>query len=166
MNLSDWLRNGWLVEHKTSREEISDLLALVERDLGESQAEGLSPDWRLAISYNSALQAATAALVASGYRAARDVYHYRTIQSLAFTIGAKPDLVAQFDAFRKKRNVSGYLRSGSVSSREAKEMFELAGPLTRRSRLGLKRTIPSFLRNEDRPIAPLKPRPLTGIRQE
>jgi hypothetical protein len=146
MNLSDWLRNGWLVEHKTSREEISDLLALVERDLGESQAEGLSPDWRLAISYNSALQAATAALVASGYRAARDVYHYRTIQSLAFTIGAKPDLVAQFDAFRKKRNVSGYLRSGSVSSREAKEMFELARSINKAVETWLKKNHPEFLK--------------------
>jgi len=47
-------------------------LRLAERDLRECQAAGLSPDWRLAIAYNAALQSATAALAAAGYRAARD----------------------------------------------------------------------------------------------
>ncbi len=31
------------------------------------------PDWRFAIAYNAALQAATAALAASGYRASREI---------------------------------------------------------------------------------------------
>jgi len=28
MSLQDWLRNGWLVEHKTSPAEIAELLAI------------------------------------------------------------------------------------------------------------------------------------------
>jgi hypothetical protein len=48
----------------------------------------LSPDWRLNIAYNAALQAATAALAAAGYRASREAHHCRAIQSLAFTIGS------------------------------------------------------------------------------
>ncbi len=42
----------------------------------------------MSIAYNAALQTATAALAAAGYRATRDSHHYRVIQSLAFTIGA------------------------------------------------------------------------------
>ncbi len=33
MSLGDWLKNSWLVEHKSSAEEIAGLLAIVERDL-------------------------------------------------------------------------------------------------------------------------------------
>ncbi|HEY3125274.1 MAG TPA: hypothetical protein VGK70_14585 [Thermoanaerobaculia bacterium] len=69
MTLSDWARNGWLLSHRTSPREIGDLLGIVDRDLADSQASGLSADWRLNIAYNAALQAATAALPASGYRA-------------------------------------------------------------------------------------------------
>jgi hypothetical protein len=37
--------------------------------------------------------------------------------------------VVRFDAFRKKRNVTGYDRAGGVSEREAEEMFILAQEL-------------------------------------
>jgi hypothetical protein len=87
MSLPDWERNGWLTKHQTSRNEIRDLLQVVERDLADSAAEGLSADWRMNIAYNAGLQAATVALAAAGYRAARDAHHYRVIQSLhALTI--------------------------------------------------------------------------------
>jgi len=87
---------------------------------------GLSADGRLNIAYNAALQAATIALAASGYRAARDSHHYRIIQSLAPTIDAPATLIAQLDQFRKKRNIGGYERAGVASDQEATEMFLLA----------------------------------------
>ncbi len=126
MTLQNWLLNGWLTPHKTSPEEISNLLSLVSRDLSDCQLPGLSPDWRLNIAYNAALQAATVALTASGYRAARETHHFRIIQSLALTIGSPAILVAQFDQFRKKRNLGGYERAGVASDQEAREMFYLA----------------------------------------
>ncbi len=46
MSLPDWERNGWLTRHQTSRNEIRDLLRVVERDLADSAAGGLSSDWR------------------------------------------------------------------------------------------------------------------------
>lgn len=98
--------------HQTSTHEIADLLAVVERDLADSAADQISADWRLNIAYNAALQAATAALAASGYRASRDQHHYRIIQSLRETIAAEERLVMAFDAFRKKRNLGGYERAG------------------------------------------------------
>ena len=129
MSLSEWARNGWLVEHRTSRQEIADLLGVADRDLHDCAVKDLSEDWQLAIAYNAALQCATAALAACGYRASREAHHYRVIQSLAHTTGAEAKLVAQLDAFRKKRNVGDYERAGLVSEKEAQEMVALARQL-------------------------------------
>jgi hypothetical protein len=125
MSLADWERNGWLGAHRTTAAEIRDLLAVVDRDLADSAAEGLSADWRLNIAYNAALQAATAALAAAGYRASRDQHHYRVIQSLRETIGAAVATVTTFDALRKKRNIAGYERVGLVSDADAEAMRKL-----------------------------------------
>ena len=129
MSLKNWRDNGWLTDHKTSPQEIEDLLAVAERDLKDSSAASLSPDWQLAIAYNAALQAATAALYASGYRAGREAHHYRIIQSLAHTIQAKQNLINQLDKFRKKRNIGGYEAAGRISKQEADEMKKLAKDL-------------------------------------
>ena len=119
MTLQSWLLNDWLIPHKTSPDEVSDLFALIERDLADCQATGLSADWRLNIAYNAALQAATIALAVSGYRAGRESHHYRIIQSLAHTIDAPANLIAHFDQFRKKRNIGGYERAVYCGGRRA-----------------------------------------------
>jgi hypothetical protein len=126
VSLRDWKKNSWLVEHKASREEIAGLFAIVERDLANAKVAGLADDWRLNIAYNAALQAATAALSAAGFRAVREQHHFRTIQSLALTIGWPTPKVDRFDRFRKKRNIIGYESAGVVSEREAREMHDLA----------------------------------------
>jgi len=129
MSLRSWLQNSWLVQHTTSPEEITNLLAISDRDLAACQVEQLPTDWRFAIAYNAGLQAATAALAAAGYRAARDNHHYRVIQSLEFTTAPGTKLIATFDGFRKKRNVSSYDVAGVVSDKEADEMLKLATTL-------------------------------------
>jgi hypothetical protein len=40
MSLKNWHDNGWLDVHKTSPQEIKDLLAVAERDLKDSSAAG------------------------------------------------------------------------------------------------------------------------------
>src|SRR5271169_1493847 len=129
MSLQSWLQNSWLVQHTTSPEEIKNLLAISDRDLLACQVKQLPADWRCTIAYNAALQAATAALAAAGYRAAREAHHLRVIGSLEFTIRADPELIRQFNAFRKKRNISSYERGGSISDLEAKGMRTLATKL-------------------------------------
>jgi HEPN domain-containing protein len=143
--LQDWLKSHWLIEHQTSRQEILDLLSVADRDLAQCQTPHLSPDWQLNIAYNAALQAATAALAASGYRAAREAHHYRVIQSLAHTIKADPGLITQLDKFRKKRNITGYERAGVVSEQEAKEMFALAKNLRDKVEKWLRSNYPELL---------------------
>ncbi len=89
----------------------------------------MSPDWQLAIAYNAALQIAVAALAVSGYRASRESHHFRAIQSLKHTIGLDSASIDLFDSFRKKRNIGGYERAGTVSEQETKEMVALAQKL-------------------------------------
>ncbi len=129
MTLQDWLKSRWLIEHQTSRQEILDLLKMADRDLTQCRTPTLSPDWQLNIAYNAALQVATAALAAAGYRAVREAHHYRVIQSLAYTIKADESLIAQLDKFRKKRNIGSYERAGAVSEQEVREMVALAKDL-------------------------------------
>jgi hypothetical protein len=126
VSFADWVSNGWLVAHKSSKQEIGKLLGIVTRDLKDSQAKDVSDDWRFAIAYNAALQAATAALAAAGYRASREKHHYRVIQSLELTLGKDAKFIRAFDAFRKKRNVSSYDIGGGISHREVKEMIGIA----------------------------------------
>jgi hypothetical protein len=145
VSLSDWARNGWLVEHNTSAQEIADLLGVADRDLRDCMVKDLSEDWQLAIAYNAALQCATAALAAAGYRPGREAHHYRTIQSLAHSIGAEAKVVAELDAFRKKRNVGDYERAGLVSEKEAAEMVAMPRQLRERVGTWLRRTHPHLL---------------------
>jgi hypothetical protein len=129
MSFRDWLNKGWITTHKTGRSEISELFGIADRDLKDCRTEGLSADWKLNIAYNGALQLATAALAASGYRAGREAHHYRVIQSLSLTVGADKMFVIRFDAFRKKRNITDYDRAGTASEQEAAEMLALAEEL-------------------------------------
>lgn len=86
----------------------------------------MSPDWRLNIAYNAALQLATLALAAEGFRPERQRGHERAIQSLRLTIGADARLVDTLDGVRRKRNLSNYERAGTTSPSEADEVYRLA----------------------------------------
>src|SRR5689334_7896143 len=84
MSLADWQKNGWVKAHKATPREVADLLAVAERDLRDARAKGLSDDWRFSIAYNGALQASTAALLASGFSVPTgESSHFRVIQSLS-----------------------------------------------------------------------------------
>ncbi|HPG70425.1 MAG: hypothetical protein IPI61_08905 [Syntrophaceae bacterium] len=89
MNLKQWADNGWLKSHKTSREEIANLLAIVERDLADAANESISPDSRFGIAYNAALKLCTVLLSAAGYRADKTRHHYLTITGHASYSGAR-----------------------------------------------------------------------------
>jgi len=127
--LENWVKYGWLVRHETGKQEIADLLAIADRDIQTARLPDLPADWRLSIAYNAALQSTNAALAASGYRAEKSAQHYRIIQTLEHTIELAADTIDRIDAFRKKRNVSSYDRSGSVSEGEANAMLLLAQKL-------------------------------------
>ncbi|MBC7820886.1 MAG: hypothetical protein IAG10_28715 [Planctomycetaceae bacterium] len=99
----------------------------------------------MAIAYNAALQCATAALAACGYRASREAHHFRVIHSLGFTLGVDSNQVGQLDAFRKKRNICDYERAGVVSAAEAKEIASLAKMLLVQLKEWLRTKYPALL---------------------
>ena len=147
MSLQDWLNEGRLKEHKTSRNEISRLLAVFERDLADAQVKTLSADRRFTTAYNAALMVSIAALAASGYRAANEGHHYWTIQSLAFTLRLNDRMIEKFNKFRQKRNISDYERIGMVSEYEVIEMIDLAKRLRVKIEEWLRKNHPELIVN-------------------
>ena len=129
MSLEDWLNDKLIVSHRPSAGEVSQLVNICDRDLETAQITEVSPDWRLSIAHNAALQAAKAALAAVGYRARKEGQRYLVLQSLAFTIEADPGTIRQLDKFREKRNISDYEMAGLVTEQEAGEMIALAKQL-------------------------------------
>lgn len=126
MSLENWVQNAWLRRQATSPTEIQQLLKIVDRDLRDSNAKGISADSRFAIAFNSALQSATVALRASGYRTAGQGHHVRVIDSLPLTIGADSQLVQKLQALGRKRNTCFYDMAGAVSDTELREMTAVA----------------------------------------
>ena len=52
MSLQEWLATGWLRPHKTDLQELRGLLAIVDRDIADAHANGLSVDWKFGIAYS------------------------------------------------------------------------------------------------------------------
>ena len=129
MTLRDWLASRWIIAHEPSRDEIADLFAVVDRDLKDAAVPRLSADWRLGISYNAALQLATLALAAEGYRPGRERAHERAILSLRDTVRIAGETVDVLDAVRRKRNQISYEHAGTTSDREAEEFYKTVARL-------------------------------------
>lgn len=145
MSLEDYSRNRWILAHDTSADEIRRLLSIADRDIEQSQVSGLGPEWRFDIAYNSALQSATAALAASGYRAERQSKHMRTIECLAFTVGLSQQEVDFLDTCRRKRHLAVYEQVGAISDQEAKELIDFAILLRKRVEVWIRSRSPMLL---------------------
>ncbi len=129
MSLLDWSNAGWLRPHVTSRQQITDLFAIVDRDL-EDATRGLSPDWQFGIASNAALKLCTVLVYAEGWRPEKNLAHYRTLQALPLILGTTRQTDADYlDTCRAKRNTAEYDAPGQVSAKEAKELADFAREL-------------------------------------
>src|SRR3989338_6698934 len=125
MRLKKLLAEGQLRKHKTSPREIKELLAVVERDLKDANQPGLSLDRRFATAYNAALQLATVALHAAGYRTIGHGHHWATLHVLPEIMGSKAQNRRDYlDACRTKRNVADYDRAGEIWEIEVTEILD------------------------------------------
>jgi len=130
MSLSQWAANGWLKPHRTSRQEIENLLGIVRRDLDDAATDAISDDWRFGIAYNAALKLCTILLYAEGYRPAQGLAHYRSLQALPLILGESRKADADYlDACRAKRNAVEYDCAGGATSAEADELIAFAREL-------------------------------------
>lgn len=111
MTLENLLRIGKLKPHAASKLEIDRLLAAAERAATDASVEGLSSDARLDLAWRGIMQAAAAAMLASGYRPATSVpgHHQVVVQALPKTAGFAAERVLVLDAFRTARNRCDYL---------------------------------------------------------
>ncbi len=124
MTLKQWAANAWLKTEPPSREEIGNLLAIVERDLGDAKGS-ISADWRFGIAYNAALKLCTVLLYAEGYKAERALQHYRTIQALPLILGQGRKKDAEYlDSCRSKRNIVEYDYVSAATEQDADELIE------------------------------------------
>lgn len=144
MSLKQWADNGWLKPHQTSREEIGNLLAIVDRDLEDAEG-GISLDWRFNIAYNAALKLCTILLYAKGYRPAHGLQHYRTIAALPLILGHHKKTDTEYlNACRMKRHTAEYDRAGVASEQDAKELLEFTRGLKDEVEVWLEREHPEL----------------------
>jgi len=130
MTLKSWAEFGWLKPHKTSRQEIQNLLAIVDRDLADARQINLSADWRFGIAYNAALKLCTILLYCSGYRPEKSQAHYRTLQALSLILGEKwQDEAVYLDTCRIKRNTVEYDYTGGATDQDAEELSDFVEEL-------------------------------------
>ena len=129
MSLHDWHKAGWLRTHQTSRQQITGLFAIVDRDL-EDASRDLSPDWKFGIAYNAVLNLCTILVYAEGWRPEKNLAHYRTLQALSLILGKERQADADYlDTCRSKRNTAEYDAPGQVSAKEAGELAAFAREL-------------------------------------
>jgi len=127
--LEQWLGNAWLKAVPTSRQEIANLLSIVDRDMKDATG-AISPDWQFGIAYNAALKLCTVLVRAQGFRAAHGLQHYRTIMAMPLILGAsKNDDARYLDTCRSKRNKVEYDYVGGATAEDAKELLDFVNEL-------------------------------------
>ena len=127
MTWKDYQKKGVVSAHKTSKAEIDDLRAAVDRNLKDASIEELSDDNRFGIAYQAALLAAKIAIACAGYRVKGQGAHHTTFElvPLAFGTTYRP-LADYFDLCRRKRNDISYDSEGVVSTNDVSELLEKA----------------------------------------
>jgi hypothetical protein len=66
MTWTTLLASNDVQRHRTSKQELDGMRALIKRDLADAAVAGLSADRRFATGYNAALQAANMAIACAG----------------------------------------------------------------------------------------------------
>ncbi len=124
MSLKGWLDNGWLMPHQTDKQEISNLLEIVERDLVDACIDGLSADWQFGIAYNAALRLCNVMLYVQGYRPEKTLAHYRAIMALKEIEGENwEDYTVYLNACRMQRNTLEYNSVNGISKDDAAKLI-------------------------------------------
>lgn len=123
MTIDNFLKNGVLVKQDSSKDEISDLIKIVERDLEDSAQTEISNDWQFGIAYNAALKLANILVRASGYRVKGQGHHMNTIAMIPLILGNhKKDDADYLETCRRKRNIVEYDCVGGATTEDVKEL--------------------------------------------
>ncbi len=113
--------------HATSWQELTDLRAVIARDLQDAAVAGLSADRRFATAYNAVLQLTKMVVACSGYRVVGQGHHQTTFEALELAMG--PSIAASavyFDTCRRKRNLVEYDLANVATETETEELLRQA----------------------------------------
>ncbi len=147
MSFAEWVEYGWLKAEPTSRDEIQNLLSIVDRDLKDASVTTISDDRRFEAAFSAARTAATIALRACGYRTSVQAgHHIKTIESLELTIKADSKLIQRMRTLSKKRNFTSYDSAGNISSQELELAIRTGGELRNSLIAWLQNNYPEFLK--------------------
>jgi uncharacterized protein (UPF0332 family) len=127
MTLRQLEQEGKLRRHRTSKKEILDLFKLIDRDLQDACAGGISFDRKFATAYNAVLSGAAIILYCKGYQSYGKAHHFTCFQAMKIVLGKEfAELADYFDSCRVKRNVLDYDVAGIVSEKEFNELMDEA----------------------------------------
>ena len=125
MSIDNLLSRGILERRASSKDELQDLLNIVDRDIKDSEAKDVSHDWQFGIAYNAALKLAGILVRGSGYRVKGGSHHMNTIAVIPLVLGEeKRDDRDYLDACRRKRNTVEYDYVGGATEEDVKELRE------------------------------------------
>jgi hypothetical protein len=115
-----------VVTEPTTKQELDDLRAVVDRNLHDAALPELSADGKFSIAYDAARGLATIAIRANGYRVkAQGGAHYNTFLALEAALGSSiAKLAAYFDSCRRKRNDLSYDTANVVTDTEVDELLK------------------------------------------
>lgn len=125
MALENWFQAGKLVKHEATKEELTAIWGVIERNFQDAGIRGLSSDQKYILSYQSAFEAALAFVKCCGYKPIKSGHHYIVWQCMKDVLGDKArKLILLFENAAKKRNKLSYDIAGLASQKEADEMFQ------------------------------------------
>ncbi len=125
MALENWFQVGKLVKHEATKEELTAIWGVIERNFQDAGIRGLSSDQKYILSYQSAFEAALAFIKCYGYKPIKSGHHYIVWQCMKDVLGDKVrKLILLFENAAKKRNKLSYDIAGLASQKEADEMFQ------------------------------------------
>lgn len=119
------LDNRELKKHSTSKQEVSNLIAVVNRDIKDAGINALSDDRRFATAYNAALQLSKLVIACAGYRISSSAHHQKTFEIAALVLGDfSQAYTSYFEFCRRKRNKLDYDMAEVVSGTEVDELLK------------------------------------------
>ena len=131
MSLEQWLRNTWLQRCDPTVADVEKLFQVVDRNLSDAQATGLSADGQFQHAYDAALQLCMIALKASGYVARKgEGHHKRGIESLRYTLGVQWSGTADhIELCSRQRGQAMYDQIDVVNEQDATDLLNVAKQL-------------------------------------
>jgi hypothetical protein len=128
MSLEEWKRSHWLKESVTSLSEITQLFAVVEREISDASVDGLSVDGQFMHAYDAALNLCTIALRSSGYSVVKGQgHHKKTIEALPLCLDKSfAGIADQIDIASRQRGQAMYDRTGVVEEQDAADLLNVA----------------------------------------